>query len=109
MLSRQIIEVKLPPKLPVIQDSRVRVVYPHDYQGYIDLHLATPYGVSGHLLIPAVKQGSCAESDCSCQPTLSDANSIFELDVAFDDKTKVFVSGEAGSAPIAPGQGSSAE
>ena len=29
---------------------------------YVDVHLATPYGVSGHLLIPVVRQPACASA-----------------------------------------------
>jgi len=58
MLSRQIMEVTLPPGLPVLRDKNLiadnRV--PEFYDGYVDAHIATPYGVSGHLLIPVVRR-----------------------------------------------------
>ena len=60
LLSRQIIEVTLPGNIPVIRDGRLgRLQFPapdasNTYDGYIDAHVATPYGVSGHLLIPVL-------------------------------------------------------
>jgi hypothetical protein len=55
MLSRNVIQITLPPSLPVIFDERIQAVPPSDYAGYLDVHLATAYGVSGHLLVPVVK------------------------------------------------------
>ncbi len=65
MISRQIIEVNLPPGLATIRDRRLEKEYKvatsedegyfnEDVEGYVDAHIATPYGVSGHLLIPVV-------------------------------------------------------
>ncbi|MFM8326032.1 MAG: hypothetical protein ACKN9U_14315, partial [Pirellulaceae bacterium] len=48
MLSRQILEVRLPENLPFVTDNRMNESDEDTYAGYIDLHLATPYGVSGH-------------------------------------------------------------
>ena len=55
MLSRQVIQVHLPPNLPILKDSRLAQMAPGDYSGYVDIHVATPYGVSGHMLLPAVQ------------------------------------------------------
>ena len=60
LISRQILQVNLPKSLPILKDSRLieheNVLLPHDqrYSGYVDLQVATPYGVSSHLLIPVV-------------------------------------------------------
>ncbi|GAB5406852.1 MAG: hypothetical protein Aurels2KO_50830 [Aureliella sp.] len=78
MLSKQIIEVNLPPGLPFIDDPRLLMktgryksgdtnnlmdsdIFRDDYEGYIDAHVATPYGVSGHLLIPVVRRSAGSE------------------------------------------------
>jgi hypothetical protein len=55
LLSRQIMQVTLPKDVPVVKDSRLQGVFESEYDGYIDAHVATPYGVSGHMLIPALK------------------------------------------------------
>ena len=47
LLSRQIMRVTIP--------STVRTEKGQDGNDYVDLHVATPYGVSGHLEIPARK------------------------------------------------------
>jgi hypothetical protein len=64
LLSRQIMEVTVDGDLPVISDPRLPLTVRDDYgrpeftlnnfEGYVDAHVATPYGVSGHLLIPVV-------------------------------------------------------
>ncbi len=56
LLSRQIMQVTLPPNLPVLRDQNLIDSHPEFYDGYLDAHVATPYGVSGHLLIPAVRR-----------------------------------------------------
>ncbi|MCU0718447.1 MAG: hypothetical protein MUC83_01990 [Pirellula sp.] len=70
LISRQIIWVNLPPNLPILTDSLLKnhdsfeqikefvAGIPSDvkYEGYIDVHVATPYGASGHLLIPVVQE-----------------------------------------------------
>jgi hypothetical protein len=68
MLSRQVIQVTLPPGLPVVRDERLHGTTPSDYEGYIDVHMATPYGVSGHLLIPVVKSPSLPDAAARWQP-----------------------------------------
>lgn len=65
LLSRQILRVTLPPGLPVVPDERLAIApvrpagqaaTPLDhYDGFVDVHVATPYGISGHLLIPSLK------------------------------------------------------
>ena len=66
LLSRQIMRVTLPGDVPAIDDPRLlsagaTVEVDGDpeggpvYDGYVDAHVATPYGVSGHLLIPVVR------------------------------------------------------
>ena len=72
LISRQIIWVNLPPNLPILTDSLLKnhdsfeqikefvEGIPSDvkYDGYIDVHVATPYGASGHLLIPVVQENN---------------------------------------------------
>ncbi len=66
LISRQILQVDLPANLPILRDSRLieheNVRLPDDqrYSGYVDLQVATPYGVSSHLLIPVVKVDDAA-------------------------------------------------
>lgn len=56
LLSRQIMEVTLPPGLPILRDKNLyKKEMNEQYDGYLDAHIATPYGVSGHLLIPVVR------------------------------------------------------
>jgi hypothetical protein len=55
LLSRQILSVTLPAGLPVIRDKKLNELPTEFYDGYLDAHLATPYGVSGHLLIPVLR------------------------------------------------------
>lgn len=65
LISRQILEVTLPPGLATVRDRRLQKenkvgqsqdegYFNEDVEGYVDAHIATPYGVSGHLLIPVV-------------------------------------------------------
>ncbi|MCB9924540.1 MAG: hypothetical protein H6822_20345 [Planctomycetaceae bacterium] len=57
LLSRQIMEVTLPPGLPFLRDENLYEKEMNElYDGYVDAHIATPYGVSGHLLIPVVRE-----------------------------------------------------
>lgn len=60
LLSRQILVATLPAGLPVIRDEKLDEGKIDQYGGYIDAHLATPYGVSGHLLIPVVRTDTAA-------------------------------------------------
>lgn len=55
LLSRQIMEVHLPPGLAVMRDHKFDEAESRHYMGYVDAQVATPYGVSGHLLIPVVR------------------------------------------------------
>ncbi len=63
LISRQILQVDLPTNLPILRDSRLiehensRLPFDQRYSGYVDLQVATPYGVSSHLLIPVVANG----------------------------------------------------
>jgi hypothetical protein len=50
LLSRQIMEVTLPPDVDIIQQPFGQA--PNQYGGFVDVHVATPYGVSNHLLVP---------------------------------------------------------
>jgi hypothetical protein len=76
MLSRQILEVKLPDGLPFVADDRMNDDE-DTYAGYIDLHLATPYGVSGHLLIPVLKSEPPPPVDNT--PVLQDTAPVIHL------------------------------
>lgn len=55
LLSRQILKVTLPPGLAVIRDQKLIEAEKEFYDGYVDAQVATPYGVSGHLLIPVIR------------------------------------------------------
>ena len=61
LISRQILQITLPANLPILKDSRLlehensRIPHDQRYSGYVDLQVATPYGVSSHLLIPAIR------------------------------------------------------
>ncbi len=55
LLSRQIMQVTLPKDVPIVKDERLEGVPNPQYSGYVDAHVASPYGVSGHLLIPVLK------------------------------------------------------
>jgi hypothetical protein len=75
LLSRQILEVTIPGGLPIVEDERL--VQQHAalklpegsqrYRGFLDCHLATPYGVSGHLLIPSLQPSSAGDKTKSKQ------------------------------------------
>lgn len=84
MLSRQILEVRLPANLPFVTDNRMNDSDEDTYAGYIDLHLATPYGVSGHLLIP-VLQSAPPPPPVDNSPILQDISPVVHL---FYDKDK---------------------
>ena len=61
LLSRQVMRVTVPAGVPVITDARLADgLPPAEYAGYVDVHLATPYGVSNHLLVPALKPAASA-------------------------------------------------
>ncbi|MFO0352498.1 MAG: hypothetical protein ACK50O_04250, partial [Pirellulaceae bacterium] len=77
MLSRQILEVRLPENLPFVTDNRMNESDEDTYAGYIDLHLATPYGVSGHLLIPVLQSAPPPPVDNS--PILQDSTPVVHL------------------------------
>jgi hypothetical protein len=50
LLSREIMRVTIPPNVNYLNDEKGRHV--------VDVHLATPYGISNHLLIRAVRPGA---------------------------------------------------
>lgn len=58
LLSRQVMEVHLPPGLAVMRDRNLDKLPSEQYQGYVDAQVASPYGVSGHLFIPVVRPSS---------------------------------------------------
>jgi hypothetical protein len=84
LISRQLIRVKLPPRLPILPDTFLQAHDPYQqtaretakifndrkFDGYLDVHVATPYGASSHLLIPVVQQESKSEINPSA-PALS--------------------------------------
>ncbi|MGD9719710.1 MAG: hypothetical protein AB7O59_00655 [Pirellulales bacterium] len=53
LLSRQIMRVTIPPNVQTFPDKG---------KDYVDVHIATPYGVTSHLAIPAVKEEPKKES-----------------------------------------------
>lgn len=50
LLSREVMEVRIPAGVQVIKPENSSE-FPN---GYVDVHVATPYGVSGHLAIPVI-------------------------------------------------------
>tara|TARA_R110002095_G_scaffold111981_1_gene97824 strand:- start:13829 stop:17071 length:3243 start_codon:yes stop_codon:yes gene_type:complete len=50
LLSRDVMEVRIPAGVQVIHKENSRE-FPN---GFVDVHVATPYGVSGHLAIPVI-------------------------------------------------------
>jgi hypothetical protein len=68
LLSRQILEVKLPPGLAVMRDRRLDDAEYERFLGYIDAQVATPYGVSGHMLIPVVRPSPTAVQVVTVRP-----------------------------------------
>ena len=56
LLSRQVMEVTLPAGLASLRDRNLDNAEFERYNGYLDAHIATPYGVSGHLLIPVLRK-----------------------------------------------------
>ncbi len=94
LISRQLIEVQLPPKLQVLPDTLVQRHNPllnmqpdpyggHDisqdtrFDGWIDVHIATPYGASSHLLIPVIKEPAEQQpAPVDCQPTTLSTDTV---------------------------------
>ncbi len=82
LLSRQIMQVTVPKDIPVVEDERLGISYENrnghrhsvdNFEGFIDIHVATPYGVSQHLLVPVLKK-PCPEPAKAAQvPTLVEA------------------------------------
>lgn len=58
LLSRDVMEVRIPAGVQVSQTENSRE-FPN---GYVDVHVATPYGVSGHLAIPVIPGSQSAAS-----------------------------------------------
>ncbi|MFZ4083897.1 MAG: hypothetical protein ACOYKN_21910, partial [Pirellula sp.] len=62
LISRQILQIHLPANLPIMADTRLlehsnyKIESDQQYRGYVDLQVATPYGVSAHMLIPVVRK-----------------------------------------------------
>lgn len=54
LLSRQVMRVTIPPQVEVLRGSDGRL--------HVDLHIATPYGVTQHLLIPVSQEAVPARS-----------------------------------------------
>ena len=74
LISRQTLLVQLPPGLPVMKDTRLlehenaMIASDQRYEGYVDVQVATPYGVSAHLLVPVVRRPTPAPVP-DCPPT----------------------------------------
>jgi hypothetical protein len=74
LISRQTLLIKLPPGLPVMKDTRLlehenaMISSDQRYEGYVDVQVATPYGVSAHLLVPVVRRPTPAPVP-DCPPT----------------------------------------
>ena len=47
-----------------------------DIEEFVDIHMATPYGVSDHLLIPIYNPGTASQSQASCDLTFDPNASI---------------------------------
>lgn len=92
LLSRQIMQVTVPKDLPVIEDERLGITYDNrngdrhsvnNFEGFIDIHVATPYGVSGHLLVPVLKKPCPEPAKAVAQvPTLVEAMVDVEVPVS---------------------------
>ena len=87
LISRQILQVRLPKGLPVMKDTRLlehnneRIASDQQYDGYIDVQVATPYGVSAHLLLPVLR-AEVPEPNSQCPPsapTIEDETVTLEL------------------------------
>jgi hypothetical protein len=50
LLSRQVMEVQVPPGVEIVSD--------HDANEFVDVHVATCYGVTDHLLVPLAPTGA---------------------------------------------------
>lgn len=54
LLSRQVMEVKVPPGVQVVRDKFSEV--PHCPERHVDIHVSTPYGVSRRLEVPVLRE-----------------------------------------------------
>ncbi|MFM8263205.1 MAG: hypothetical protein ACKN9S_13085, partial [Pirellula sp.] len=72
LISRQTLQIQLPPGLPIMKDTRLgehenpMIADDQRYQGFVDVQVATPYGVSAHLLVPVVRKPTPV---ADCPPT----------------------------------------
>ncbi|MCO8120160.1 hypothetical protein NHH03_00300 [Stieleria sp. TO1_6] len=98
LLSRQIMQVTLPRGLPVVDDERLGIVYQdrddqpqsvNSYRGFIDAHVATPYGVSGHLLIPVIRKDHCGCDTNLCAPVLANSSATVIVPLKIKDDAYV--------------------
>lgn len=61
LISRQLMQVEIPTGLQVLQRGRSQAggeFNPASLEEIVDVHLATPYGVSSHLLVPVASVGA---------------------------------------------------
>ncbi len=98
LLSRQVMEVTLPPGLPKIPEGRLAKMEPpaEMYDGFVDAHVATPYGVSGHLLIPAVKNRGGIQQAIAMQAETINAtvtlkqDGTYKIEIAGSSQSPIF-------------------
>jgi hypothetical protein len=120
LISRQLVEVKLPAGLPILTDTLLRqhnpaATFPADkygdrniyddvrYGGWLDVHVATPYGASGRLLIPVVKPEVEPENPPTTdKPTTVSIQSVSMRGIMAVDKQKSLVSITPSTAMLPP-------
>jgi hypothetical protein len=77
LISRQVMMVTVAGGLPIVEDERLQKMHEslglspdsQSYSGFLDCHIATPYGVSGQLLIPALSKSKISATSAPCPPT----------------------------------------
>ena len=87
LLSRQILQVDLPPGLSVMQDRHLDNARSTDYDGYVDAQLATPYGVSSHVLIPVLRSIRSSITIPTVKPTSVTVNAVMAQSTPLDPTT----------------------
>lgn len=65
LLSRSVIEVTIPAGVHILNYRREVGCDPPVDQQFVDVHIATPYGVSGHLLVPVYDPESKMSGACA--------------------------------------------
>jgi hypothetical protein len=77
LLSREVLRAEIPPTVQSIADPAALPCPAPDCQRreLVDIHLATPYGVSSHLLVPVARRAGAGMGSCglafAAEPTLN--------------------------------------